>query len=331
MMSIYRILRIIVWEFSAFAQIGLSETLLLDTSRDRQIPVRMLYPSDNTALTRYAENIAFYGFSASSGELAQTTRKLPLYILVHGTSGNWKNLSWLASELAKDGIVVSANHPDYTTGQASPASVLRPWNQAKDVSFIISHMLGSAYSDNIDEQKIVVIGHSLGGYSALALSGAELNLRQYVEFCGRESDKSCTYFKNALGQLTEQDHLMAKQSLTDSRISANIALAPGFVESFTPASLLQLVSPTLIIGAQYDENVPPSTHFANLPNNIQYHLMNSASHFSFLQRCKPQALEILAEEDAEFVCLDGGERTRESIHQETLETIRAFLLQASKE
>ena len=324
MAKIISTLIILMLPLSSIAQIGLSEIDFKDDSRGRSISSYIFYPTNQKPNNKFAGNIAFYGFNAAENS-SVSKDKLSLFILVHGTSGNWKNTSWLAKELAEDAIVVSANFPNYTTGQATPESVLKPWNQAKDVSFLIDSISASPFGKYIDNNKITVIGHSLGGYTAMALSGAILDLGEYYEFCKINFDKSCGYFKNALDKLSTENIEKAKQSLYDKRVKAGIALAPGFTESISQVSLESSTTPMLIISAENDTNVPPRTHLSNIPNNIKQYQIKESSHFSFLQVCKPNAIAILSEEGAAFVCEDSGEKSRSEIHKETILQIRKFL------
>lgn len=307
-----------------FAQVGFSELEFKDKLRDRLIETFIFHPTNETSVKLFAENIAFYGFSAAQNS-SVSKDKLPLYVLAHGTSGNWKNTSWLAKELAENAIVVTANFPNYTTGQATPESVLKPWDQVKDVSFLIGAIFASPYGKYIDQSRVAVIGNSLGGYTAMAVSGARIDLRKYQEFCETYSDKSCAYFKESLDNLSSENIETAKQSLYDKRVKAGIALTPGFTESMTQNSLESSKTPLLIISAENDLNVPPKTHLSNIPQHIEQYQVKEASHFSFLQVCKPNAKAILSEEGAEFVCDDGGDKTRSDIHEETVQKIRNFL------
>jgi predicted dienelactone hydrolase len=307
-----------------YAQTGLSKLAFKDQSRNRQIDAFVFYPTNSKPDSTYADNRVYRGFKAKK-DSPISDGKYPLYILVHGTSGNWKNLSWLAKVLSQEAIVVSANYPSYTTGQASPESVLKPWDQPKDVSFIITQMLEGKYRNHIDSSKIAVIGHSLGGYTAMAVLGAIIDLSKYVEFCSRETDKSCQYFNKALTQVTQENILLAKQHLYDERVRASIALAPGFVESMTEQSLEALKKPMLIISAGKDENVPSETHLSNIPEHIQRYEIAGASHFSFMQICKPGAIKILVEENAAFACEDGSRKDRNEIHREVIRQVKLFL------
>jgi len=324
MIKVISALTLILYSLNLFADIGFNELEVKDKTRNRLLSTFIFYPSNDKTRETFAENMVFYGFSASKGA-SVSKAKLPLFFLAHGTSGNWKNTTWLAKELAENAIVVSANFPNYTSGQASPESVLKPWDQAKDISFLIDTILSSPYGQYIDQNKIVVIGHSLGGYTAMALSGAIIDLKKYYEFCKINIDKSCMYFKGALEKLTVSNIEEAKHSLYDKRVKVAIAIAPGFTESMTQNSLKNLKTPILIISVENDLNIPPKTHLSNIPQNIEQYQIKESSHFSFLQVCKPNAKIILAEEKAEFVCEDSGSKTRSDIHKEALKQIRLFL------
>ncbi|MGD9162970.1 MAG: alpha/beta fold hydrolase [Desulfobacteraceae bacterium] len=315
---------LLLFPFSSFAQIGLSKIEFKDKLRNRMINTFVFYPTDETLTSTFAENAAFYGFRAVENS-SVSKDGLPFYILVHGTSGNWRNTSWLAKELAKNAIVVSANFPDYTTGEATPEFVLKPWNQPKDVSFLIDAVSASPFGKHIDQNRVVVIGNSLGGYTAMALSGATIDLRRYQEFCKTHSDKSCAYFQEAIEKLSTTNIEKAKQSLFDKRIKASIAITPGFTESMSRESLKDSKTPMLIISAENDLNIPAKTHLSNIPENIEQHQIKESSHFSFLQVCKPNAKAILSEDGAGFVCEDSGNKSRPEIHKETIGLIRNFL------
>ncbi|WP_416397364.1 alpha/beta hydrolase family protein [Allohahella sp. A8] len=322
---------IVFWSLSIFSplclsSIGISTEYYEDTSRNRSIEARVLYPtSKGQSEELLAENPAFYGFKAAANA-NPVGQQLPVYFLVHGTSGNWKNLSWLGSALAESGaLVVSANHPDYTTGQATPESVIRLWEQPRDVSFLISEILSSKFAFHIDKDNITVVGFSLGGYTALALAGARLDMSGYEKYCSLNTDVSCNYFQDAFEGLSQNDRLMISGDHRDKRVKRSVAIAPGFVPAILPGSLQDLSADTLVIGAELDQNVPPALqlkpHLNSDSTGLRYIEIDRASHFSFMQICKPDAIAILAEEKAEFVCQDAVNVDRKSIHQQLFEVV----------
>ena len=139
------------------------ETSFRDAQRGRTLKTHIWYPSDDGPVARFAENTVFEGIDAAR-DGAIRHGKYPLYILLHGTTGNWRNLSWLAARLAENGAVVcAADHPGYTSGNATPASVLRAWDQPLDAGFLAGEMFRSRFSEHIDRGKVFAVGYSLGG------------------------------------------------------------------------------------------------------------------------------------------------------------------------
>jgi len=203
----------VLWSAPALAGVGMAEAVFKDAKRERTLRTHIWYPSDDGPAARFAENAVFEGLDAVwDGSLRPGT--YPLYVLLHGTTGNWRNLSWLAARLAENGAVVcAADHPGYTSGDATPASVIRAWDQPLDATFLVDRMLGSRFRDNIDQSRLFAVGYSLGGYGALALAGARLDLRRFIDFCAANLDRSCRYFRPALPGLAARDFTEAARAI----------------------------------------------------------------------------------------------------------------------
>ncbi|EKZ9012839.1 hypothetical protein RFA56_004944 [Vibrio alginolyticus] len=111
----------------------------------------------------------------------------------------------------------------------------------------------------------------------------------------------------------------------DKRIKNAVAIAPGYVPAILPKSLDTLSAKTVVVGAELDETIPPKLQITPYINtnlsNLSYNEIKGASHFSFMQICKPQAIEVLAEEGAAFVCQETGNVDRISIHKRLLEVL----------
>jgi predicted dienelactone hydrolase len=232
--------------------------------------------------------------------------------------------------LAADGaVVVAADHPGQTSGDATPASVIRVWHQPDDLRFLLDAVLHSKFGQHIDRNKVAVIGYSLGGYSALAAAGAIVDIDKYVQFCAVNDDAACTYFRPAFATLDPEYFAAASQDHAIAGVAASVAIAPGLVESMMPASTRNIAVPILIVGAELDHNVPPATHLRpfleNFPRSTEYTEIPGAKHFSFMQICLPGATKKLAEEDAAFVCEDGDGVDRTRIHDEVFGIVSEFL------
>ncbi|WP_038184280.1 hypothetical protein [Vibrio rhizosphaerae] len=92
-----------------------------------------------------------------------------------------------------------------------------------------------------------------------------------------------------------------------------------------PQSLEALSAQTVIVGGELDQTIPPKLqilpYITTYQNRLTYKEIKGASHFSFMQNCKPQAIEILVEEGAAFVCQEAGRVDRMSIHQALLDIV----------
>lgn len=123
------------------------------------------------------------------------------------------------------------------------------------------------------------------------------------------------------------------KSFADPRVSAVVSLDMGLARGFTAESLAAINIPILIMAAGYpNEELPAMLESHDLaqklsPAHSAYKEIADATHFSFMQLCKPGAVEIInAENPGEgMICLDGGERSREQIHQEVGKDVSDFL------
>ncbi len=312
------------------SSIGIQQTTFRDQERNRRLKTTIWYPAAEQEAPEWGGNKVFHGLFATKNADPTLTEKAPLYILVHGTFGSWRNMPWLVDDLVAQGaIVAAADHPGSTWGDISPESVLRLWEQPEDVSFLIDSLLASDFGPHIDQENIVVVGFSLGGFTAMSLAGTQLELETLEGYCTTSNEEICEYFADAWDTLDAAHIGRANQSYRDERIKTAVALAPGFGAIFDQDSLASLETPLLLIGAENDINVPPTQHFHPivdlLPEHSQYHELTEATHFSFFRLCKPGAEEILAKDGEEFVCDDSGDRSREELHAETISLITGFV------
>jgi predicted dienelactone hydrolase len=138
-----------------------------------------------------------------------------------------------------------------------------------------------------------------------------------------------------LGVLGNREEAKAlSNDIRDPRISTFILLDPGATEGFTPSSLKALGSPVLLIVAGTEtREIAASKADASyaapyLDTGLSRYIeIPDATHFSFVQLCKPGAEALIEEESPGegFVCRDGGTRSRADIHRQIAKEIRNFL------
>lgn len=208
------------------------------------------------------------------------TAQGPLVVIAPGFEANRSFLGYLARHLASHGFTVAAlEHPSlanrgvpvsFKLDQLVPASefVDRP----KDISFVLDQLTqlnqeSSTLQGKLNTQQVTVIGHSLGGYEALALAGAELNLDDLRSFCQSGS----------LLQRVPADWLQCAASglpnrqlnLRDQRVVQAIALNPAIGQIFGKSGLTKVATPTLILTSTEDTLAPTFSQqlqpFSQLP------------------------------------------------------------------
>lgn len=265
------------------------------------------------------DNGLFHGFPADADAPAADGR-FPLIVISHGAGGNGRQFGWIASRLAAAGFIVAApNHPGSTSGNASPREAVKLWNRPADVSAVLTAL---ASRPNVDSTRIGVLGFSAGGYTALAVAGARVDVAALARFCdGAETGMSdCAYLKQGGVDLHKTDLTLAGRSNQDDRVGMIVAVDPGVVQALTEESLARISMPVSIINLGGPGAIPPGVladRAAKAIPGASYVAVSDATHFTFLPECKAGAEKILKEEgEMDPLCQDGGDRSRRKIHEE---------------
>lgn len=305
-------------------------------SKTRPLTGHIWYPTIDKQEERIiGGNPVWHGFKAIN-DASIAKGEFPLVIISHGSFGLSENQSWLATVLAKKGyIVASPNHPGTTHFQREPEARRQLWERPKDTSRTISMLLAdSTFSKAINKNKIIVIGHSLGGFDAMLLIGAKFNKAHLDNFSKThpKSTASSLFKKWKIASDAESQKMM-ESSLSDDRISAVVLFDLGGTQSFTKDNLATIKRPILVIGAGKNSNgmnieEESRALVAALPSkNTQYFEPEDLTHFDFLGQCKLGAEAILKKEDPDdlIVCKNGGEERAEK-HKMIIEYVLNFLL-----
>ncbi|WP_338461709.1 alpha/beta fold hydrolase [Synechococcus elongatus IITB7] len=193
-----------------------------------------------------------------------TTQNLPLVVISHGLGESRQTFAYLARHLASHGYAVAV--PEHVTtsaqsfenilvGISSPPGPQALLDIPTDIRFVLDQLAATrTIAARVQTQKAAVIGHSYGGYGAIAVAGAPLspvNARQQCEPLDR--------FRNNLSTLLQCIAINLPQpsySLSDPRIVAAVAADGLSSDVFGPASLAQVTVPTLIWGGSRDVVTP---------------------------------------------------------------------------
>lgn len=329
--------------FADDTPIGFQRSTLPDTDNIRPLEMVVWYPSRATtsAPKLIADNPAFVGV-LSVENAAPAEGEHPLVVLSHGYRGNWTNQAWLASALAHQGYIVAAvNHPGSTTHDRSPQAAAQLWQRPADIGRAIDAVTAQpAKFGAVATRRIAVIGHSLGGWTAMEIAGARFDTDLFARDCSvHQKLASCSVYQTMNPASNPASKARLAADLRDKRVTAVVALDLGLSRGFTDASLAALPVPVLVIAAGVpSEDLPAELESADLAKRLpkpssQYVEIGDASHFCFLSLCKPGAMAML-EEDVPgdgIICTDGeAGRAREVIQQQVISLISEFL-QVSQE
>ncbi|MEM1253968.1 MAG: alpha/beta hydrolase [Cyanobacteria bacterium P01_H01_bin.21] len=226
--------------------------------------------------------------------LPQTSDPAPLVIISHGFGASRINFADIAEHLASYGIAVAAiEHPgsnrqqvdNLLAGNVSASMAPNEFvDRPQDISYLLDHLerqTQGALANRFDLDKVGVIGHSFGGYTALALAGAPLNIEQLQTRCSAELADSVN-LSIPLQCLALQSQFQS--ALQDERIDAVFVFNPFASLVFGQPGLSQLQTPVLMVGGSDDpiaptlvEQIQPFTWLTSSSNKYLV-LMQGGSH-----------------------------------------------------
>ncbi|MBW4565480.1 MAG: alpha/beta hydrolase [Mojavia pulchra JT2-VF2] len=251
---------------------------LNDDSRNRSLPVDVYVPEASPQTTANAPTPPF-----------------PLVVISHGLASDRYAFVYLAQHLASHGFAVAVlEHPGsnaerfqlYFSGLAGPPEAQEFINRPLDVKYVLDALQRLEKSDpslqgKLNFQQVGAIGHSFGGYTALALAGGKINFEQLREDCfPNRSLNVSTLLQCRAAELPPTNY-----SLQDDRIKAVIAINPIDSSVFGQAGVSQIQIPAMLMAGSQDIFAPPVPEqiypFTWLTNPNKYlALIENATHFS---------------------------------------------------
>ncbi|MBU3701448.1 MAG: alpha/beta fold hydrolase [Acidimicrobiia bacterium] len=222
--------------------VGFRQVTVKDPAGRRDLSVDVWYPTakgTTGTVARYALlPTAYIDSTLAVAEAPIADGSFPLIVYSHGSGGQKFIASFMTEALAAKGfVVVAANHTGDTAidrvanTQAIPDQ--NDLNRPADVSRLIDDMLarskatGDVFSGRVDANRIGVVGHSYGGYTAIATTSGH---------------------STPLGSVTP-----------DPRVKAIVAHAP-YTLRLTPAELAADKVPTMLIAGTKDITTPTATN-----------------------------------------------------------------------
>ena len=238
---------------------------LFDTETGTRFPALVLYPSSSPET---CEHIGPFDVEVAMNGAVEDGA-FGLVVISHGSGGSHLVYRTLGAHLARNGfVVVSPEHPGNNRNNNELASsVANLSNRPRHLRIAIDWAYASPeFGPRLRSDAVAVVGHSMGGYTALALAG------------GRPS------------ALRNQSPVHADRRVEvqpDSRVRALVLLAPATPWFMAPEALAAVRVPVLMLTAEHD-TITPEGHAEivkrGLPPDasVEHRVIPGAGHFSFL-------------------------------------------------
>ena len=281
--------------------IGAREISVFVPARQKIIKTMVWYPTaERGTSTLIGDNAVFAGTPAQIDAPAKNGR-YPMILITHGGFRAAPNAaSWLASRLARKGLVaVVVTPPPLPKGPPDQSVLKELWQRPADLSAVLTALTEDGpLATSIDQDRIGIVGFFLGGTSILRLVGARMDARAYARSCTGEarSIPDCSWFSKGKVELQGVDAALLQKSDLDARIKAAIAIDPELTNTFTGPSLKAVSVPIDIINLGRAEQIPRSLNASDLGLKVpgaRYRMIEDASSFSTFNQCKPKGLAIL--------------------------------------
>lgn len=240
---------------------------LTDSGRNRSFPVDLYLP-----------------------QVAGTARVI---VISHGLGSDRQTFAYLANHLASHGFAVAVpEHPGSNARQVRAlfegiANEVTPpqefIDRALDIKFMLDE-LERSFSGQLNLQQVGALGQSFGGYTVLALAGAEINFEQIQQDCQTINDSLnlSLLLQCRVEVLPRQDF-----ELQDERIQAAFAINPIGSTIFGSSEFMDIDEPVMLVAGSDDtvapalaEQIIPFTWLTN-PNKYLV-LLEKGTHFSTL-------------------------------------------------
>ncbi len=245
--------------------VGYNKVELFDDHKGVTFPMAVMYP---TCAPGKPEKIGPYSMNVSINS-AIKEGLFPLILLSHGNGAGHLEYRTLAYHLALNGFVVGVpDHPfNNWKDNSLEGTVENLINRPRHLHIAINWFFDSDdFGRSLKPNSVFVIGHSMGGYTALAVAGGVPTSLANESLNRQPQQISVTH---------------------DHRVKAIVLLTPAAEWFRAKGALSEVKVPILMLTGEKDELTP---HFHaqivldGVPDNaqIKHRIVENAGHFSFL-------------------------------------------------
>lgn len=344
--SILIIIEIFLFQCCSFAQsvtarnIGEMTLFFKDSARNRPVTTEVWYPTNDTmtqkeALEQMDKKLVpvIRVSTVRNGKILN--QKMPLILLSHGAGAGRINLEWLADGLVRRGfIVAAADHYGNTYDNRIGEDFAQPWRRPLDISYALTALLkDTVFGRVIDPERIGAAGHSIGGYTVLALAGAKLDLDALRTYLNTETGKKevAGIYPNLLdivNGVATTESFNNSPPLKDVRIKAFFSMCPAIGQGFVSKDQFSSIKrPVYIIGAESDSIAPVKTnamHYHQLIKGSKLEIVKGG-HFVFFSEAYDEL-----KKQAAFVFADDPSVNRHAVHEKVISMAADFFTDGLK-
>ncbi len=186
---------------------------------------------------------------------------MPVVVISHGMQGTPWGYRGLSMHLARAGFLVAlVEHPGDSRRDGSlagTAAILA--NRPRHIRAVL---------DSLGVERAAIIGHSMGGYTALAIAGGK---------------------PMALPNQTPDGVARPVEVEHDERVKCAVLLAPAIPWFMAPGALANVDVPVMVRVAEHDTDAPPFfvEPIVTRLSHVDYAVVPGAGHFAFFYPVPP--------------------------------------------
>jgi predicted dienelactone hydrolase len=285
--------------------------LVIDEGTENAITITVWYPALNpdglkeettytieetspvVAFIGATEPLTVQGFAIRDAEPDKANAPYPLVVFSPGLAMWRQSETYPLEHLASYGFVVISSDPRGETWEEFWAgAATRPLDTQRVIDYAnTSAAADSSLTGVIDTERIAIMGHSSGGWTALVGGGAQMNLgwcAAHPEEVAQNPMGDCSQFVPHQDEIAQMMGLDSTPSgmwppMNDPRVDAVISLAPdGDIWGENYEGVEALTVPVLLMGGSGDtSNVPELCSYP-----IYEHLVNANKTFVVLENAE---------------------------------------------
>ena len=261
-------------------------------------------------------------------------RRRPVILFSHGFGGTARMMAWFTLPLVSAGyVVIAVAHPgNNATDKMTVGGAIMFWDRPGDLAVALNAARDDpAIGAHLDPGRLGVAGFSAGGFTAIAATGARVDVARLQAFCNANPTDGICMPQKEFPLSTEQmlEALKSPELAPEvdrsgddhsiHGVRAAFAIAPAIVQTFDPASLKADETPVAIILGDADPVAPPDTNgrvaARDLPH-VELKELRGVGHYDFLATCTPAGVAAIP------VCAD--KVAQDPTHQAAIDMALAF-------